>query len=63
MDEGGTDATGTPAAEPQLVREEGVADGSVSVTYTPAAGGPRAAATVPGACAGTIYRTGILPAG
>ncbi|URM90473.1 hypothetical protein LUW75_11195 [Streptomyces sp. MRC013] len=63
MDEGGAE-TGTAAAvEPQLMRREGAADGSVSVTYTPGAGGSQAVATVPDACAGTIYRTGILPAG
>ncbi|MDT9682495.1 hypothetical protein RND61_10495 [Streptomyces sp. TRM76323] len=53
--------TGTAAVEPQLKREEGVADGSVTVTHTPGAGGPQAAATIPHACAGTIYRTGLLP--
>ncbi|MFV2119855.1 hypothetical protein ACE14D_16020, partial [Streptomyces sp. Act-28] len=58
--EGGTD-TGTAAAEPQLTRAEGVADGSVTVTYTPGAGGPQATATVTGACVGTIYRTGLIP--
>ncbi|MFJ8696751.1 hypothetical protein [Streptomyces roseolilacinus] len=60
--EGGAD-TGTAATEPQLMRAEGAADGGVSVTYTPGAGGPQAVATIPDACAGTIYRTGLLPAG
>ncbi|GGQ13940.1 hypothetical protein [Streptomyces roseolilacinus] len=60
--EGGAD-TGTAATEPQLMRAEGDADGGVSVTYTPGAGGPQAVATISGACAGTIYRTGLLPAG
>ncbi|MEU7070811.1 hypothetical protein AB0B30_07810 [Streptomyces narbonensis] len=64
---GGTDTgTGTEAeaeggAAPQLLRADGVpADGSVSVSHTAEPGGPVAVATVPNACAGTIYRTGIL---
>ncbi|MFC8917911.1 hypothetical protein ACFT5C_19280 [Streptomyces sp. NPDC057116] len=60
----GTD-TGT-AAEPQLVREDDGngtrAEGSVTVTHTAEPGAPSAEATVPNACAGTIYRTGLLPA-
>ncbi|CAM5507072.1 hypothetical protein [Streptomyces narbonensis] len=61
----GTDTgTGTEAeggAAPQLLRADGVpADGSVSVSHTAEPGGPVAVATVPNACAGTIYRTGIL---
>ncbi|MEU3448557.1 hypothetical protein AB0H29_15235 [Streptomyces thermolilacinus] len=58
--EGGTDTA--TAAEPQLMPREGTADGSVTVTHTPSVGGPQAAATIPNACAGTIYRTGLLPA-
>jgi hypothetical protein len=49
--------------EAQLGRTDGaVADGSVVVTLTAEAGSPSAGATVPNACAGTVYRTGILPA-
>ncbi len=49
--------------EPQLGTEDGgTADGSVSVSHTPEAGASSAAATVPNACAGTIYRTGVLAA-
>ncbi|MFF8834253.1 hypothetical protein [Streptomyces sp. NPDC015130] len=62
---GGTDTgTGTEAeggVAPQLLRADGgPADGSVSVSHTAEPGGPVAVATVPNACAGTIYRTGIL---
>lgn len=61
----GTDTgTGTEAeagVAPQLVREDGVpADGSVSVSHTAEPGGPAAVATVSNACAGTIYRTGLI---
>lgn len=57
---GTTDGTGTaPNTEPQL--DDGtVADGSISVVHTPESGGPNAEVTIPGACAGTIYRTGVL---
>ncbi|MFB9388032.1 hypothetical protein ACFPM3_12805 [Streptomyces coeruleoprunus] len=58
--EGGTD-TGT-ATEPQLATEEGVQEGSVTVTHTTQPGAPSAEATIPNACAGTIYTTGLLPA-
>ncbi|MEU1147908.1 hypothetical protein ACFYO9_27085 [Streptomyces sp. NPDC005863] len=55
---------GTPeGVEPQLGRVEGgVVDGSVVVSLTAEAGSPSAGATIPNACAGTVYRTGILPA-
>ncbi|MEU7697352.1 hypothetical protein [Streptomyces sp. NPDC039028] len=52
--------TGSGAA-PQLLREDGgPADGSVLVSHVAEPGGPAASATIPGACAGTIYRTGVL---
>ncbi|SCF67724.1 MULTISPECIES: hypothetical protein [unclassified Streptomyces] len=60
----GTDAgagTGTNA-EPQLLTEGGTMDGTVSVVHTPEPGAPVAEATIPNACAGTIYRTGVLNA-
>ncbi|MFH8219651.1 hypothetical protein ACH4C2_08690 [Streptomyces sp. NPDC018057] len=57
----GTD-TGS-AASPQLVREDGAkADGSVVVSHTPEPGSPTVSATVPDACAGTVYHTGVLAA-
>ncbi|MEV0320821.1 hypothetical protein ACIBKX_23415 [Streptomyces sp. NPDC050658] len=60
---GGTDG-GTPGgAEPQMVREDGgVLEGSVTVSLTAAAGAPTTGTTISNACAGTIYRTGMLSA-
>ncbi|NDZ85940.1 hypothetical protein G3I23_10240 [Streptomyces sp. SID10115] len=47
----------------QLGRADGgVADGSVVVSLTAEAGAPSAGATITNACAGTVYRTGVLPA-
>ncbi|MFF9572280.1 hypothetical protein [Streptomyces sp. NPDC014685] len=43
-----------------LGEDGGIQDGSVSVMHTPEAGAPVAAATIPNACSGTIYRTGVL---
>ncbi|WP_046500947.1 hypothetical protein [Streptomyces odonnellii] len=67
---GGTDGgTGTDAGtgtgtntESQLLSEGGTMDGSVSVLHTPEPGAPVAQTTIPNACAGTIYRTGVLDA-
>lgn len=65
--DGGTGAP--PEEQPSSGEPGGEAGGgegeqpeaSVQVNYTPAAGDPVAAATtVPNACAGTIYRTGVL---
>ncbi|MGW3015806.1 hypothetical protein [Streptomyces longwoodensis] len=55
-----TGASGTEGTSPQLFTEDGTADGSVAVAYTPDGGGPTLTATVPDACAGTVYRTGVL---
>lgn len=50
--------TGTAA---QLVTEDGgTVDGSVAVSYTTEAGSPTVTATVSNACAGTVYRTGVM---
>ncbi|MFB7915286.1 hypothetical protein [Streptomyces sp. NPDC056061] len=38
----------------------GMLDGSIAVTHTPQAGAPVAEAKIANACAGTIYRTGVL---
>ncbi|MFF5900291.1 hypothetical protein ACFY8O_30845 [Streptomyces argenteolus] len=55
--------TGTTDAAPQFgSADEGPADGSVAVTHTPESGAPTAEATISNACAGTIYRTGVLNA-
>ncbi|MFI6034269.1 hypothetical protein ACIBBD_08905 [Streptomyces sp. NPDC051315] len=56
----GTTGTGTDGASTQMLVEDGTADGSVVVTYTADGGSPTVSATVPNACAGTIYRTGVL---
>lgn len=50
----------TDGAAAQLLVEDGTVDGSVAVTYTAEGGGPSVSATVSNACAGTIYRTGVL---
>ncbi|MFD1660373.1 hypothetical protein ACFSL4_19725 [Streptomyces caeni] len=61
MTAGGATTTGS-GTSPQLVREDGAADGSVAVSHTPQAGSAASTATIPNACAGTVYRTGILQA-
>ncbi|WP_369218241.1 hypothetical protein [Streptomyces flavofungini] len=65
-DGGGTgspDGGASDGTQTQLVRTEGgVKDGSVVVSLTADAGAPSAGTTVANACAGTVYRTGILPA-
>ncbi|MFJ4922437.1 hypothetical protein [Streptomyces sp. NPDC088725] len=50
----------TANLEPQLLTEDAAEDGSVSVSHTPEPGASSASATIPNACAGTIYRTGVL---
>ncbi|WP_189928888.1 hypothetical protein [Streptomyces sulfonofaciens] len=58
-----TAAGGDTGASPQLYREDGdPADGSVAVSHTAEPGAPTAGTTIPNACAGTLYRTGLLPA-
>jgi hypothetical protein len=53
-------STGTST---QLLTADGdPADGKVAVSHTPEEGAPSAATTIPNACAGTIYRTGVLDA-
>jgi hypothetical protein len=56
----GTSTGGDTGTTTQLVTEEGPADGSVTVSYTPEGGSGPAAVTVPNACAGTVYWTGVL---
>ncbi|WP_053708039.1 hypothetical protein [Streptomyces sp. NRRL B-3648] len=59
---GGTADTGASAGTTtQLATEDGPADGSIAVTHTAQGGAPSAGAVVPGACAGTVYYTGVLP--
>ncbi|MFD9909683.1 hypothetical protein [Streptomyces sp. NPDC059063] len=57
----GSEGGDTGGVSTQLVREDGVEDGSVAVSLTAEPGAPSAGATVPNACAGTVYRTGVLP--
>lgn len=68
---GATTGTGTgtasTGAEPQLAGVDPATpttptDGKVAVTHVAEPGAPTAEATIPNACAGTIYRTGVLPA-
>ncbi|MER7838258.1 hypothetical protein ABTY98_20790 [Streptomyces sp. NPDC096040] len=58
----GTTTSGSDGTTTQLFTEDGTADGSVVVSYTPEAGSPTGSATVTNACAGTVYWTGVLPA-
>lgn len=62
---GASTGTGTTAEnnQTQLGSEDGgTADGSVTVTHTAEPGAPSAETTIPNACSGTIYRTGVLNA-
>ncbi|PZG96826.1 hypothetical protein C1I97_25820 [Streptomyces sp. NTH33] len=59
---GATTTEGDSGHTPQTLRADGPADGSVVVSYTAEAGSPAVSATVSNACAGTVYRTGVLPA-
>ncbi|MEU5341503.1 hypothetical protein AB0H18_11825 [Streptomyces sp. NPDC020766] len=57
---GGTASEGSSGVSSQLMQEDGVADGSVLVSYSAEGGGPTVSTTVSNACAGTVYRTGVL---
>ncbi|MFF3316607.1 hypothetical protein ACFYV5_13985 [Streptomyces sp. NPDC003035] len=62
---GSTGSTGdntTDGTSPQLRTDGTPEDGSVSVSHTAEPGAPQAATTISNACAGTIYRTGVLDA-
>ncbi|MBM7437684.1 hypothetical protein [Streptomyces sp. HB132] len=64
---GGGEAAGTTAGTTDTAAQfgsadGGPADGSIAVTHTPEAGAPTAQTTIANACAGTIYRTGVLNA-
>ncbi|MBL3669773.1 hypothetical protein JL475_28080 [Streptomyces sp. M2CJ-2] len=56
----GTSTGGDTGTAAQLLRTDGSAEGSVTVTYTAVTGGT-ATVTVANACAGTVYWTGLLP--
>ncbi|MFR0358453.1 hypothetical protein [Streptomyces sediminimaris] len=54
-------STGTDSGvTTQLMRQDGAAGGSVTVSHTTEAGSPTVSAQVPDACAGTVYFTGVL---
>ncbi|MCX5388066.1 hypothetical protein [Streptomyces sp. NBC_00083] len=59
--------TGGGAQSPQLAPNGGppatTEDGTVAVTHVAEPGAPAAEAKIPNACAGTIYKTGVLDAG
>lgn len=58
---GGTGQTSRLAADGGA--PAGTADGTVAVTHVAEPGAPSAEAKIPNACAGTIYKTGVLDAG
>ncbi|MEY2243084.1 hypothetical protein AB8A21_09095 [Streptomyces sp. BF23-18] len=57
---GTTTDSAVAGTSPQLLVEDGTLDGSVVVSSTAATGGATSSVTVANACAGTVYRTGIL---
>ncbi|WP_353943335.1 hypothetical protein ABII15_17940 [Streptomyces sp. HUAS MG91] len=60
-----TPTTGDSSATAQLAPQlgsDGTDGGSVVVSHVAEPGAPTAAATIPDACAGTVYKTGLLPA-
>ncbi|MFJ7048718.1 hypothetical protein ACIQVC_35745 [Streptomyces sp. NPDC101112] len=58
----GATADGGSSMSTQLVREDGVADGSVVISHTAEGGVGTYSTGVGNACAGTVYRTGLLTA-
>ncbi|MFE6282518.1 hypothetical protein [Streptomyces sp. NPDC057877] len=58
----GTSTGGDTGTSTQTVRSDGTTEGSVTVSHTAAAGAPTVSAVISNACAGTVYRTGVLPA-
>ncbi|WP_328329468.1 hypothetical protein [Streptomyces sp. NBC_00455] len=60
--DGAPPVNGGTGTTPQLGSGEGTSDGSVAVVHEAEPGVPAAEATIPNACAGTIYRTGLLTA-
>ncbi|MFF7017374.1 MULTISPECIES: hypothetical protein [Streptomyces] len=56
------DSSGQSGTDTQSLHQDGgTADGSIAVTHTPETGAPTAETKINNACAGTIYRTGVLP--
>jgi hypothetical protein len=57
---GGTSDGGAAGTSTQPLTVDSTADGSIQVSNTTQAGTPTVSATVPDACAGTVYWTGVL---
>ncbi|MET8749366.1 hypothetical protein ABZW32_04680 [Streptomyces sp. NPDC004667] len=56
----GTAAAAAPGPDPQTGGTD-TQPGGVAVSHTPATGDPVTRTTIPEACGGTVYRTGIIP--
>ncbi|WP_371677826.1 hypothetical protein [Streptomyces sp. NBC_01276] len=56
----GTAAAAAPGPDPQTGGTDSQ-PGGVAVSHTPATGDPVTRTTIPEACGGTVYRTGIIP--
>ncbi|MGV9456077.1 hypothetical protein [Streptomyces sp. NPDC003635] len=56
----GTSTGGDTGTSTQLLRADGTMDGTVTVSNTAAPAAPTAQTTISGACAGTVYWTGVL---
>ncbi|WP_328872841.1 hypothetical protein OHT76_23555 [Streptomyces sp. NBC_00287] len=56
----GTSTGGDTGTSTQLLTEDGTADGTVTVSNTAEPAAPTAQVTISGACAGTVYWTGVL---
>ncbi|MFD7285143.1 hypothetical protein [Streptomyces sp. NPDC059863] len=54
--------TGGSNTEPQLTTDGGTMDGTVAVSHTAEPGAPSGQTSISNACAGTIYKTGVLNA-
>ncbi|MEV6423442.1 hypothetical protein [Streptomyces sp. NPDC051662] len=54
--------TGGSNTETQLTTDGGTMDGAVAVSHTAEPGAPSGQTSIPNACAGTIYKTGVLNA-
>ncbi|WP_336298817.1 hypothetical protein [Streptomyces cinnabarinus] len=57
---GGTSTGADAGTSTQLLTADGTVDGTVTVTNTAEPGAPTAQTTISGACAGTVYWTGVL---
>ncbi|WP_405979987.1 hypothetical protein [Streptomyces sp. NBC_00158] len=64
---GGTEPAGAggaaPAKDPQTGSRSPEAAAGVEVSHTPGPGAPVTQTTIPSACGGTVYRTGLIPPG